>query len=248
MAVFALTDLHIAVDELNLSCFANQVDVMAESEELDVTTFCGGGYRQRITGLSTVMVNAQGFQDYVSPAPGSVFDGSVDMVSPGTTRTFTVAPEGDTVGNVAYFGTCKTTSLSEVSGSVGEVAAFTMNTAGVSRLVRGQMLHPVSAETSTGSGTTVAFTTPTATESLYATFHVHAVEGTGTIEFEIETDDTDSMTSAVTRITSSEFDAVGAEIASLAGALAGETHVRVSWTITDFTSVTFSVAVGVGST
>lgn len=248
MAVFALTDLHIAVDELNLSCFANQVDVMADADELDVTTFCGGGYRQKVTGLASLTVNASGFQDYVSPAPGTVFDASTDLVSPGVTRTFTVAPEGDTVGNVAYFGTSKTTSLSELSGSVGEVAAFTLNTTGVSRLVRGQMLHPVSAETATGTGTAVAFTTPTATESLYAAFHIHSVTGSGSIVVAVQTDDNADMTSAVTRISSTSFTAVGHELKSLAGALAGETHVRVSWTIAGFTSVTFSAAVGVAST
>ena len=248
MAVFALTDLHVAVDELNLSCFANQVDVMAESDELDVTTFCGGGYRQRITGLSMFNVNASGFQDYVSPAPGTVFDGSTDMVSTGLSRTFTVAPEGDTVGNVAYFGTAKTTTLTEVSGAVGDVAAFTLNTTGVSRLVRGYMLHPVAAETATGSETGIAFTTPTASDTLWAAFHVHAVAGVGSIVMNVQTDDNDGFSSATTRIASSSFTAVGAETKSLAGALAGETHTRVIWTITGFTSVTFSVAVGVAPT
>jgi len=246
MAVFSLTDLHIAVDELNLSCFANQVDVMAESEEIDVTTFCGGGYRQKITGLSMFTVNASGFQDYVAPAPGTVLDASADMVSPGSLRTFTVAPEGDTVGNVAYFGTARTTALTELSGSVGEAATLSLSTAGTSRLVRGSMLHGVTEETATGNGTAVEFTAPTASESLHASFHVHSVTGSGTLSLVVETDDNSGMTSAVSRITSTSFTDIGHELKSLAGALAGETHVRVSWTITGFTAVTFSVAVGVG--
>ena len=246
MAVFTLTDLHLAMDELNVSCFANQVDVMAEADELDVTTFCDGGYRKKITGNAMFTVNASGFQDYVAPSPADSFDATVDLINGGALHTFTVAPTGDTVGNVAYFGEARTTSLTEVAGAVGEVASFTMNTAGVSRLVRGLMLHDVTAETATDTGTIVAFTTPTATESLHAAFHVHSVSGTGTITFTIQTDDAVGFSSPVTRITSSAFADKGHDMLSLAGALAGETHIRVGWTIAGFTSVTFSVAAGVG--
>jgi hypothetical protein len=116
---------------------------------------------------------------------------------------------------------------------------------GDAQMVRGQMLHPAAARTATGSGTTTTFTAPTATQSLYAAFHVLSVTGAGTITFTIQTDDNSGMTSATTRITSSAFAAVGHQFASLAGALTGETHIRVGYTIAGFTSVTFAVAAGV---
>ena len=53
------------------------------------------------------------------------------------------------------------------------------------------------------------------------------------------------MTTPTTRITSTAFAAVGGEVKSLAGALAGETHIRVVYTISGFSSVTFTVASGV---
>lgn len=247
MAVFALTDLYVAANDVNMSCFANSVEVSAESEEIDVTTFCGGGYRQKITGLGMFNVNVAGFQDFAGTGPASAFNAAVDMVSPGTTNTWTVAPEGDTVGNVAYFGQSKTTTMGELAGAVGEAASFTLDMAGTSRLVRGSMLHAASSETSTGDGTAVAFTTPTATESLHVAFHVHSLTGTpGTLTLTVQTDDNDSMTTPVTRITSTAFAATGHELLSLAGALAGETHVRVSWALSGFTAATFSTAVGVG--
>jgi len=245
MAVFTLTNLHVAMNSLNLSCFANQVDLAAESDELDVTTFCGGGYRQKITGLASFTVNANGFQDYVAPAPGTVFNATTDLANGGALNTFTVAPTGDTVGNIAYFGSSRATTLDELSGTVGEVAAFTLNTAGVSRLVRGVMLHPVLARTATGTGTAVAFTTPLATQGLYASFHVHSVTGTGTVVLNVQTDDNAGFTTGISRITSSSFTAPGHELKSVVGALVGETHIRASWTITGFTSVTFSIAAGV---
>ena len=44
------------------------------------------------------------------------------------------------------------------------------------------------------------------------------------------------------------FAAVGSQQTSLAGALTGETHMRTTWTVTGFTSVTFIVAAGVTTT
>jgi hypothetical protein len=132
-----------------------------------------------------------------------------------------------------------------MAGTVGDAAPFSLTLGGTGKLVQGKMLHAVAAETATGSGTVVAFTPPTATQSLYASFHVHSVTGAGTITFVVETDDAVGMSTPVTRITSNGFTAVGHQFASLAGALTSETHLRVKWTISGFTSVTFSSAFGV---
>ena len=244
MAAFALTQVHIAANELLMAPFANQVEINAESDAVDVTTFSSGGYKQSITGLGMFSVNISGFQDFVAPAPGTVFPAST--TTDGALSTFTVSAPGDTVGNVAYFGTARVMSITELSGAVGEAAGFAVNMTGNNRLVRGQMLHPSAARTATGNGTATAFTTPLATQSLHAAFHVHSVTGSGTITFTVQTDDNSGMTTPVTRITSTGFTAVGHEFKSLAGALAGETHIRVVYTISGFTSVTFSVAAGVG--
>jgi hypothetical protein len=245
MAVFALTSLHVGINELNMSAFANQIETSAMSDELDVTTFAAGGYRQKITGLGGFNVNVGGFQDFVAPSPGISFPGTTATVD-GALSTFTVAPSGDTVGNVAYFGQTRIMNITDLSGSVGDAAAFSMDMVGTSRLVRGQMLAPVAAQTATGFGTATAMTMPTATQSLHAAFHVHSVTGTGTITFTVQTDNAVGFPSATTRITSSAFAAIGHGFSSVAGAIASETHVRVGYTIVGFTSVTFSVAAGVG--
>lgn len=245
MAQFTLTQTHIAANEVNMTGFANQVDVNAEAEELDVTTFAGGGYRQRITGLGMFKVDVNGFQDFGTSTPGTAFP-MTSLADGGVLNTFTVAPTGDTAGNTAFLGQSRGVSLMPMGGAVGEAAKFTMSTSGTGRLVQGQMLAPVAAQTTTGNGDVLAFTAPTATQSLHAAFHVHSVSGSGTITFVVATDNAVGFTTPVTRITSSAFAAVGHQFASLAGALAGETHIRLGWTISGFTSVTFSAAAGVG--
>lgn len=242
MAVFAMTNVGIIVDSLALTGFANSLDMSATAEELDVTTFASGGWRTKKVGLASHMVTVSGFQDYATTGVDPTFP----ISGLGGFDTFSVSPTGGaTVGDLTYFGQGILTDYQPLTGAVGEMGTFSFGWSGSAQVVRGQMLHPSAARTATGSGTTTTFTAPTATQSLYAAFHVLSVTGTGTITFTIQTDDNSGMTTPTTRITSSAFAAVGHQMSSLAGALTGETHIRVGYTISGFTSVTFAVAAGV---
>jgi hypothetical protein len=242
MAVFAMTSVGILVDSLAVTGFADELEMAAVVEELDVTTFGSGGWRTKKPGLASHTLAVRGFQDYATTGVDPTFPISVL----GGQDTFTISPNGGSaVGDLAYMGQGRLTDYTPLTGAVGEAGRFGFGWAGDAQLVRGQMLHPSAARTATGSGTTTTFTAPTSTQSLYASFHVLSVTGTGTITFTIQTDDNSGMTTPTTRITSSAFAAVGHQFASLAGALTGETHIRVGYTIAGFTSVTFAVAAGV---
>lgn len=242
MAVFALTNVGILVDSLAISGFANELSLDGTADEIDVTTMASGSWRIKKPGLATFTAGVKGFQDYaltgVDPTfPVSAFGGF---------NTITVAPTGGAaVADPCFLGRGLLTSYTPLSGAVGDAASFDFGWEGDAQLVRAQMLHPVAARTATGNGTTTTFTAPTASQTLYASFHVLAVSGAGSIVFTIQTDDNSGMTTPTTRITSSSFTAVGGGTGSLAGALTGETHIRVVYTITGFTSVTFAVAAGV---
>jgi hypothetical protein len=242
MAVYTNTTMSIAVNELQMAGYVNACELAVTAEEKDITTFASGGYVQKAVGLATFTLATSGFQDHTAPSPGSVFNPT--SLASTTEDTFTISVPGATVGDPAFFGKSIEASISEF-GQVGEVAPFALNFAGTGRLIKGQMLHPAFARTATGNGTITTFTTPTATQSLWASFHVHSVTGTGTITFTVQTDDAVGFGSPTTRITSTAFAAVGHEVRSLAGALAGETHIRVVYTISGFSSVTFTVAAGV---
>ena len=242
MAVFALTNVGILIDSLALTGFANELSLEATADEQDYTTFASGGWRTKKPGLATFMADVKGFQDYavtgVDPTfPVSAFGGF---------NTITVAPTGGAaVADPCFIGRGLLNQYTPLTGAVGDPANFDFGWTGDAQLVRAQMLHPTAARTATGNGTTTTFTAPTASQTLYASFHVLAVSGAGSIVFTVQTDDNSGMTTPTTRITSSSFTAVGGGIGSLAGSLAGETHIRVQWTITGFTSVTFAVAAGV---
>lgn len=241
MAVYANTNLLLAVDEVLLSGFAKMAEHTVTVDELDVTTIASAGWRQKIPGLATHTLVADGFADFDTST-------GLDVFLPGTATgqdVVTFAPTGGAaVADPAFIFTARTTTRTPLMGSVGDVAGFAAQWAGDGRTVRGQVIHPVAARTTTGSGTATTFTAPTATQSLWAAFHVLSVTGAGTITFTIQTDDNAGMTTPTTRITSTAFAAVGAQFTSAAGALTGETHVRVGWTISGFTSVTFLVSTG----
>jgi hypothetical protein len=246
MAKFAQTAVHIAANDLFVSSFANTVDMQMSAEERDVTTFASGGYRQKITSLATFMVSVGGFQDFATTGPDVSFPGQNIGASAGV---WSVAVPGETVGDVAYFGQARTLGITPFRGAAGDVAGFDLSLSGTSRLVRGVVGAPYASRTVTGNGTATALAGPSATQSLYAAFHLHSVTGTpGSVQFVVQTDDNVGMSTPTTRITSTAFTAAGSQFASVAGAFSGETHVRVNHTITTFTAAVFSVVVGVTTT
>jgi len=243
MAVYANTNMRLLVDGFALEGFATSATMDAQVDEIDITTLGSGGWRQRMTGLATHTIAVDGFQDFDTTG--------VDPTLPGTSTgrnavTFCPINGGATIADPAFFGAGRTTTRTPISGAVGDAAGFSLAWTGDSRLVRGQVLHPLAARTATGSGTATTFTTPVAGQGIWASFHVAAVSGTGTITFTVQTDDNAGFTSSTTRLTASAMSAVGGQFATAAtGALAGETHIRVGYTISGFTSVTFFAAAGV---
>ena len=242
MAVYSMTNVGILVDALNAQGFASKLSLDAMADEVDFTTFGSGGWRTKKAGLASFKASVTGFQDYALTGVNPVYP----ITGLGGISTITISPTGGVnVADPSFFGTGVLTEYVPLRGDVGQPADFTFGWAGAAQLVRGQMLHPVAARTATGNGTATPFTTPTASQTLYASFHVLSVSGAGSITFAIQTDTSAGMGTATTRITSSAFTAVGAGTGSLAGAIAGATHIRTTWTITGFTSVTFAVAAGV---
>lgn len=244
MPAIPLTSAYLAVDNVNMTGFANDVMVSMSSEERDITTFASGGSRQKITTLGSTSVMFAGFQDdATTAAPRDLMQFS-DV---GGLFVYQVSIPGTTAGDASVFGQARNLSMTPIRGAVGDVADFSLDLTGTAHEIVGTLLHPPAARTSTGSGSAVAFTMPVAGQALHAAFNVHSVTGSGSITFTIQTDDAVGFPTATTRITSQAFTAVGAQFASVSGAIATETHIRAGWTISGFTSVTFGISVGVGA-
>jgi hypothetical protein len=177
MPQYVNTTMAIAVNDLQAAGFVNQLDLTASAESKEITTFASAGFRQYVTGLAMFGVDIAGYQDQVGPSPATLF--TPTALAGGVPDTFTISVPGTTVADPAFIGTAIETTQSDVA-QVGEVGTWSGGWAGTGRIVKGQLLHPAAARTSTGNGTTTPFTTPTASQSLWASFHVHSVTGTMT--------------------------------------------------------------------
>lgn len=245
MAQYVNTNMRILVDSMDIAGFAKSLKVDAKLQPEEFTNLACNANRIFKAGLAEHMIDVQGFQGFATTDP--------DVTYPATTiggqAAITIVPTNtDTIGDPAFLSTAIRGKTSPLGGAVGKPAMFDMGWMGDARLVRASVIHPVAARVASGDGTASAFTTPTATQTLWASFHVLSVTGTGTITFLVKTDDNVGMSSPVTRITSSAFAATGGQVSSLAGALASETHIRPSWVISGFSSVSFLIATGVANT
>lgn len=244
MPAFVNANMDIFVDSIDIAGFASQAQFDSVADQVEVTTL-SSNWRQYIPGVNTHSLSVTGYQDFDATAVDQLLTGT------GTGQnvvTFCPTNSASAVADPAFMFTGRTATRTPLSGSIGDAAGFTMEWNGDGRAVRGQVLHPSAARTTTASGTATTFTTPTTGQSIWATFHVLALSGTSTptITFTIQTDDNVGFSSPTTRITSSAFTAIGSQFASVAGPFAGETHIRVAWTISGTTpSMTFFVAAGV---
>ena len=247
MTVYVNTATRLIVNTTVMSAFANDLTVNATGEIKDTTPIGGtGGWSRKTVGLKEFDVTMTGMADFATTGPDAAFPAT----TPGSQDVITVYPinDGGTIAEPAFVGLGRSVNIVPLMGSVGDVAGMSINWAGDGRLCGGKILHPSAARTVTGNGTAVALTGPSASQSIFANFHVTSVSGAGTITFVVATDDAVGFPSATTRITSTAFAAVGSEQRSATpGNIATETHFRVSWTIAGFTSVTFEVAVAVAA-
>lgn len=232
-----MTDATIYVDSMDLTGVANNVTLNAEGEDLDVTTFASGGWRERMGGLKTLNMDLAGFHD------ASLVDADSFSALGGTARPHTVGPTR-TEGDVAYLFKAGQFNY-EQFGEVGAATPFSLSSMGTNGegLIRGLRLKVKGNVNATGAtGTGVQLSGGVASgQYLYGIFHVFSA-GT-TITGVIESDDANNFPSATTRITFGPITVAG-----------GTWGVRVAGPITDdwyrlrITAVTgtFSIASAVG--
>lgn len=234
----------------DLTGSGNKIDVSAEVEEKDVTTW--GDYDEATDkvwkavqgGNASAKLGASGFWPAADP---SVVDEPL-WEQLGGLGPWSAFPRGAAVGDLTWL-TYALQGQYQLLGATGDVAPWQASWSSSWPLVRGVLAHPPgTARTATGDGTAVEHVAVPAGSHLYATLHVLSVAGTGTptITVAIESDvDADFDGSETTRLTFAAATAVGGQAVRAAGPWT-DTFYRVTWTITGTTpSFLFVVALGV---
>ena len=246
MAAFALLDVDLFANGLDLSCFANQIAASAEVAEVDATTFCSGGWTTPIAGLRSTTWTASGPTDMATATAAQL--SAVDeilAVDLGGSYVLSVVPQGGTVGNVGYFTTGIMTSRTILEGSVGDLATHSVTFAGREPMIRG-VLDTVSTITSNGNSTGTQLGAVSASQRVWCAVHVLTAGGTSTptLTVKIQSDDNAGFTSATDRITLTNFTAKGAQFSSLVGAVTDD-YWRALWTVSG-TSPSFQTRIMIG--
>lgn len=214
----------------------NKIQVSGAADELDNTTFGGGGYKSRVGGLKDVTAQLDGFWqsatlDAVDPQAFLQF-ATADQVC--TFSPTGVAAEPCYIAQLGKFGY-------EQGGAIGEVYPFSLKMSGTNAqgLVRGQLAKAKGSVSATGVlGSVVNLGAPTSTQYVYAVLHVFSA-GT-TITVQVQSDTASNFPSATTQGTFTAQTAVGGTwLTRIAGPFSGETHWRLN--ISAITG-TFSVA------
>ncbi len=160
----------------------------------------------------------------------------------------TVAVTDGADGELAYMFSAKVQGYEE-GATVGEMFTLAANaSAGGDKIVRGQIMLPKVAYTSTANGTAVQIGAVSATQKVYAALHVFSASGTNpTLDVIVESDDVENFGGTPeTQITFAQTDVATAVWSSAAGAITDDWW-RASLTIggTDTPTFTFAVSVGI---
>lgn len=213
-------------------------------EAVPFTNFGSGGFTEFKPGLIRGEFMVDAFQDF----DADVMDDELGVAALGTQYPISVQPNPtgtETAGDAAWFSRGIVTKYDPLGGAKGQAAKALTGAVYDTAVIRGYVAHPEAARTSTGTGTAVALTGPTASQKLYAALHVTAYSGFTNVVFKIQSDDGSGFGSATDRITFATVTSTTSEFASVAGSFSSETHHRITWTVTGSGSVTFAGYFGV---
>jgi hypothetical protein len=243
MATNALTDCKLYVAQFDLSGDMNALSLSYAADPLDATTF-GQTTRIHKAGIKSIVAQHEGLWN----ADGTDQADDVLFSRIGTQEVpVTICPTTGADGEAAYLFRALHSSYSP-GGAVGQMLAFSVRAEGSdgAPLVRGQVLHPASAKTTTGTGTARQLGAVASTQTLYGSLHVIAASGTSpTLDVIVQSDNASNFPSATSRLTFAQKTAIGSEWKTADGAITDDWF-RVSWTIGGTNpSFTFVVAVGI---
>lgn len=245
MATFALLNCTTYADAYDFTTDLNQLSMKVEVDEKETTTFGGNGYRSRIGGLKDVSADLQGYWQSndagtVTSAPDPAGFAALGIAN----KVVSISPAG-TEGTSVFLAQLGQFTY-ELGDAIGEVLPFSlsMSNSGGQGLIRGQTAKARGDVSATGVlGSVLNLGAPSATQFVYATFHVFTAATTITVQ--VQSDDGAGFATPTTRATIGPLTTAGGTwMTRVAGPFSGETHWRLNVSaITGTFNVAGSIAV-----
>lgn len=240
MSKQAIINPDICFGGYKLQSLLSSMNIDQTADAVESTTFGSGGDRDFTPGLQGTGFGAVGFME------NDAVDGALQSALAVADTVVQVCPQNGTAGGPAAFFKALTTSY-QMTGAVGDMLGFTLGAQcnAPEGLIRGTLMVNSTAVTSTTTSTGRQLGAIGAGQTLYAALNVFGVDGTSPeLVVTVESDDNADFTSATTQATFSTFDAIGAEIQTVAGAVTDD-YWRVVATISGSDPV-FGVMISLG--
>lgn len=241
MALQVLTNAKILAGQADLSGWSNNVELSAEVEELDATTFGSSGFKSVVGGLKAVTIKVGGFWEAFNatyPDDRLFADLGVAAVP------MTITPTGATVGDPSYFTRVMRPSY-KLGDKVGQLVPFESNAVGDGTpLVRGKITDN-QARTTTSTSTAVQLVTPTASTRVLCGIHVLAVSGSSPSLTPTLQGDTVGFPSPATVVAGSAMTAIGSQWLAGPYGVTSDDYYRLSYVISG-SSPSFTVVASIG--
>jgi len=228
VGLFVYTNVRLFAGGCDFTARSNKVELAAEFQEKDSTTFGSAGWKEVMGGIGSAALAAEGFWE---AGDASMVDDDA-WSSMGSVGGYTVCPHAANAGDLAWTLNALRAQY-KLGGAVGDIAPFSTAVSSSWPLGRGKVLHPPgTARTATGSGTAVELQAAAAGQYLYATLHVLSISGTSTptLTARVQSDVDNTFGSPTTQITFSAATAIGGQIARVAGPIT-DTWLRADFTI-----------------
>ena len=226
-------DSHVCMAEFDLSPYLTDVSATVEAKTHDVTVLRSSSVA-RFAGLFDGSAKLAGLYDATIDAEIEAWVGS----TAGEVFTFTVG--GVTLGDPVRLGVVKNTKYL-AKGPVGGMVSTTVDLEADGGIWAGVNLHPLAAETVTGTETSVDAGAGSVgvDQGGMATIHLTAVNTLTSLDVKIQDSANDSDWADIATFT--QLTAVGSEKVEVALGTQVDRYLRANWTLVG-TSVTFQVA------
>lgn len=185
MTAFALNNVATWVDGHDFTGDSNKIALNVEVEDLESTTFASLGWKERKGGLRSVDASLEGW--WASATSDSVDSDTFSTLGLAD-RVVTVSTSGTALDPAFFFQASKLKY--SMFDEVGSLTPFSLDMSGSNTVgaVRGQVAKARGAVSGTGAvGSAVQLGAPSATQFVYAAFHVFGTPGT-TISAKVESD------------------------------------------------------------
>jgi hypothetical protein len=238
MAIEVPTSLVAALDGIRLSDYASQIEAGVDVTTFDATVFGSGSFTETGAALRGLVVNIGGMNDF------SALE-TLLAAEFASAAVVTIAPTGETAGNVAMIGYGLVNAWRMVNGTVGAPSTIQvpMTAVGGGRPLQGLVTRATTTAV-TATATTTAVNVGAAATGAWASFHVLAVSGTlPTITAQLQSSTSSGGSFTARGSASASRSAVGGDW--VVGATTTDTWWRLSLTVGG-TNPSFTVLAAIG--